>query len=672
MTTRQCTVGVIGSGPRGLSVIERLCANARSQPEGSTVQVHVVDPYPPGSGKVWRTDQSRHLLMNTVAGQISVFTDASVDLRGPLEPGPSLHQWAEALVAGEFGAGHPSHVLEEARALGPDTYPTRAFYGWYLQWAYQRTVEGAPAGLTVTTHASLAVSLEDDPDAEDKTLQRVVLQDGTVLAGLDAVILCQGHLPAHADTPEREFASRVRKAGLAYIPPANPADVDLDVLSPGTRVLLRGLGLNFFDYMAELTVGRGGSFTWSAGQLVYRPSGREPQIFAGSRRGIPYQARGENEKGAHGRHEPVVLTAGRIAELRRTHEHSGLDFRKDLWPLISIEVEAVYYRTLFTSRGHVAKAQQLHDDFLAAGPREREQDAVLSAYGIGEKYRWDWDLIARPYRDREFDSPWDFTDWLLGYLRKDVLEARSGNVSGPVKAALDVLRDLRNEIRLAVDHGGLHGESYRTDLDNWYTPLNAFLSIGPPARRVDEMIALIEAGVLRVIGPDLWVTADETGYTAGSPLVPGSEVRVGALVEARLPDITLTRTDDPLLRRLLATGQCAPYRIRTRTGGSYESDGLAVTGRPFHLIDAVGQAHPRRFAFGVPTESVHWVTAAGIRPGVNSVTLTDSDAIARAALACGGEDERGGAGAALPGVAGDGQAAGGREAHSGEGLSHAH
>ncbi|MGQ4272379.1 hypothetical protein, partial [Nocardiopsis changdeensis] len=61
-------------------------------------------------------------------------------------------------------------------------------------------------------------------------------------------------------------------------------------------------------------------------------------------------------------------------------------------------------------------------------------------------------------------------------------------------------------------------------------------------------------------------------------------------------------------------------------------EGLAVTSRPFRLLDAARRPHPRRYAFGVPTESVHWVTAAGIRPGVNSVTLTDSDAIAQAAL----------------------------------------
>ncbi|MFI1093641.1 FAD/NAD(P)-binding protein [Streptomyces sp. NPDC020917] len=642
MTTTHRTVCVIGAGPRGLSVVERLCANARELPEGGTVHVHVVDPYPPGAGRVWRTDQSRQLLMNTVAGQISVFTDASVDLAGPLEPGPSLHQWSQALLAGEFGGGHPAHLLEEARALGPDTYPTRGFYGHYLQWAWHRIVQGAPEPVTVEWHRARAIALDDEkvldpaagPGADPGSSgprQQVTLSDGAVLGGLDAVVLCQGHLPAGPAAAEREFVARVRQVGLAYIGPANPADVDLEVLPAGGRVLLRGLGLNFFDYMAQLTAGRGGTFTRVLGELVYRPSGREPVLFAGSRRGVPYQARGENEKGPHGRHEPVVFTAERVAELRAAHPQ-GLDFRSQLWPLIAREVETVYYRTLLSSRGHVTRAAQLEREYLAAGYGPGEVDPVLGSFGIGEKYRLDWELLARPYRDRDFVSVRDFTNWLLDYLREDVAEAGAGNVSGPLKAALDVLRDLRNEVRLAVDHGGLHGESYRRDLDGWYTPLNAFLSIGPPARRVEEMIALIEAGVLHIIGPDLQVHAEEGGYRVRSPLVPGSGVVVDALVEARLPEISVARTGDALLRHLLDSGQAARYRIRSRSGGVLVTDGLAVTGRPFHVVDAGGRAHPRRHAFGVPTESVHWVTAAGIRPGVNSVTLTDSDAIARAAL----------------------------------------
>jgi hypothetical protein len=643
MTTTHHSVCVIGAGPRGLSVIERLCAHARTLPADANLTIHVADPYPPGPGRVWRTDQSRQLLMNTVASQISVFTDPSVDLAGPLEPGPSLHQWATSLTtparhdSGDAtGDGDvPEHVLAEARRLGPDSYPTRAFYGRYLAWAYRRVLARAPHAVTLTWHPWTAIALDDEAGgataATPRPRQQVVLEDGSVLHDLDAVILCQGHLPADLGPAEDAFARHARQAGLTYIGPANPADVDLSALPPGQGVLLRGLGLNFFDYTARLTAGRGGTFTRRDGVLVYHPSGNEPLLYAGSRRGIPYQARGHNEKGPHGRHEPMVFTARRVAALRRRHR-GGLDFRTQLWPLIAREVETVYYRTILTSRGHITRARTFESEYLAAGFTRADTDRILSAYGFGEKFRLDWELLARPYRDREFTGPGDFTAWLLDHLHEDATAAAAGNLSSPLKAALDVLRDLRNEVRLAVDHRGLDGDSHREDLDGWYTPLNAHLSIGPPASRVEELVALIDAGIVHVIGPDLTVTAGPDGYQAASPLVPGSTVRTRALIEARLPAITLTRTRDRLLQHLLATGQCTTHRIPTRAGGAYVTDGLAVTARPFHLIDAAGRSHPRRFAFGVPTESVHWVTAAGIRPGVNSVTLTDSDAIAAAAL----------------------------------------
>jgi hypothetical protein len=177
-----------------------------------------------------------------------------------------------------------------------------------------------------------------------------------------------------------------------------------------------------------------------------------------------------------------------------------------------------------------------------------------------------------------------------------------------------------------VDHGGLTSRSHQEDLDGWYTPLNAFLSIGPPLSRLEEMIALLEAGVLTLVGPGMRVSTADGCFVVESD-VPGVRLRTTALIEAQLPEPDVRRTTDPLMRHMLGMGQARPYRI-----GGYETGGLAVTARPYHLIDADGYAHPRRFAFGVPTEAVHWVTAAGIRPGVNSVTLGDSDAIARTVL----------------------------------------
>ncbi|MFF3464748.1 FAD/NAD(P)-binding protein [Streptomyces sp. NPDC002619] len=594
------SVALVGAGPRGTSVLERLCASAPELlPPGVRLTVHVVDPAPPGPGRVWRTAQSPELLMNTVAGQVTLFTDDSVDCSGPIRPGPSMYEWA----GGE---------------LGPDDYPTRAHYGRYLEWVFADLLDRAPEAVRVETYRTRAVRLADDPDGQ----QILTLDDGRTLTGLTAVVLAQGHLPVVTDRTQRDLAAYAARHGLRHIPPANPADVDLSPLAPGEPVLLRGLGLNFFDHLALLTTGRGGRFAPAAdGTLRYTPSGNEPRLYAGSRRGVPYQARGDNAKGPYGRHTPLVLTPEVIAGFRkRADSGEAPDFRAEIWPLVAKEVEAVYYDTLI-------RRPDFADRFLAVPHGDPHEALLLDEFGVAEAGRWSWERIWRPYGGREFTDPGQWREWLLAYLREDAAQAALGNVDGPLKAALDVLRDLRNEIRLIVDHGGLSGASRRDDLDRWYTPLNAFLSIGPPRRRIEELAALVSAGVVTVLGPRLDVREADGAWVAHSPDVPCSAVRVTGLVEARLPEPDVRRTADELLAGLLAAGECRPHVV-----DGYETGGLDVTERPYRLVDGQGRPHTRRFALGVPTEGVHWVTAAGARPGVDSVTLSDADAVARAVL----------------------------------------
>lgn len=647
------TVSLVGAGPRGFAVLERLCANERKSPSHRTVTVHVVEPYAPGPGRVWRTEQPRQLLMNTVASQVTVYTDHSVLMDGPVEEGPSLYEWAAGLarIAQVPGmrARFPAGTLDEARRLGPDDYPTRAFYGAYLQDAFRAVAAAAPEHVTIVEHPTRAVALSDG--AGHGGPQTLELADGTRLTGLDAVVLALGHVPARPTRGESALAAAAAAHGLTYIAPANPADVDLSVVAPGETVFVRGLGLNFFDVLALLTEGRGGTFEPAGDALRYQPSGLEPKIVAGSRRGVPYHARGENQKGPYERHEPRLLTPRAIARLhRRAADGARLHFLTDLWPLIAKEVESVYYGALLAARGRQRQRESFVDHYLAAPGPEAER-LLLDAAGIDAADRWDWETLARPYRGHLLRDRAEHRAWLLAHLAEDVRQARAGNVRGPLKAALDVLRDLRNEIRLAVDHGKLEGASYRDDLQSWYTPLNAFLSIGPPASRIEELIALIEAGVVEVLGPGVRLDAPPAlpsssslspgghggagpaVFTVGSDAVPGPPVTATALIEARLPEPDLPRTAEPLLRDLLDRGQAARHRIEGACGIAYETKGLAVTERPYRLLDAEGRSHPRRFAYGVPTEAVHWVTAAGSRPGVNSMTLGDADAIARAVLA---------------------------------------
>ncbi|MHB9754006.1 FAD/NAD(P)-binding protein [Streptomyces sp. BYX5S] len=612
-------IAIVGAGPRGTSVLERLLASADELlPPRAHLTVHLIDPHPPGAGSVWRTDQAPELLMNTVASQVTLFTDDSVDCSGPIRPGPSLYEWAR----------------HHDTPLGPDAYPTRAQYGRYLRWVFTETVAAAPPSVEVVTHTTRATHLGDTDDGT----QTLTLAGGDLLTGLHAVVLTQGHLPATPTPAERELTAYARRHGLRHVPPANPADLDPTPVAPGEPVLLRGLGLNFFDHMALFTEGRGGRHVPAPdGGLRYVPSGNEPRLYAGSRRGVPHQARGDNAKGPHGRHQPAVLTPELISRLRkRADSGDAPDFLTDIWPLVAKEVETVYYTTLLrttptattdTGDRRPDLAPAFRERFLDAPHRSPQEADTLREFGIPEALHWSWSRVSRPASGRTYTSPATWRAWLLGHLREDAAHAALGNVDGPVKAALDVLRDLRNELRLVVDHGGLSGASRRDHLDRWYTPLNASLSIGPPRRRIEELTALIEAGVLTVVGPRMEVTARDGRFVAHSPDVPGSSVSVTTLVEARLPEPDVRRTADDLLVRLLKTGAARPHTV-----DGHETGGLDVTPRPYHLIDRQGRPHARRFAFGVPTEGVHWVTAAGARPGVDSVTLSDADAVARAAL----------------------------------------
>jgi uncharacterized NAD(P)/FAD-binding protein YdhS len=655
MFTEKLQIAIVGLGPRGLSVAERLSANAESLlQDGQELVIHLIDPHVFDGGQVWRSTQDRVLLMNTVACQVTMFVDDTVDCAGPVVSGPSLYEWARSIAL--IGSPTvPEDVRAEAAALGPDDYPSRAFYGTYLQWARDRMIwETAPPAVSFVSHQATAVDVRDTPDG----LQEVALATGEIIGDLQSVVLALGHMPHHLGEPESALSQFADRNNLRYIAPNNPADVQLDDIPAGESVILRGMGLNFFDYMALFTIGRGGTFVResenSPAKLTYLPSGQEPRLIVGSRRGVPHHARGKNQKGSFGRHTPRYVTAEVIERLRaRADAGAPADFRRDIWPMIDQEVRTVYYATLVRERRCTCDAEEFTALFAAAEPavvpnigdplavEETEaQRNVLAKFGIDSDEGWDWRKIAAPFTDDDLSSTRRFRNWLRSHLDLEVHEAGKGNVNGPRKAALDVLRDLRNEIRLLVDHGGLSGDSYRDELQRWYMPLNAHLSIGPPAERIEQFVALMDAGVLEVLGPDLRVECSDGRFVAYSRACPDVNVRATTLIEARLPETDLHRTTDPLLRTLLDRGECQPYRIPIRGGGHWVAGGVAVTRRPYRLLDAADRPHPRRFAFGVPTESVHWVTAAGIRPGVNSVILGDADAIARSSLRIAAEHQR--------------------------------
>jgi L-aspartate N-monooxygenase (nitrosuccinate-forming) len=610
------SIAIVGAGPRGLSVLERLCANQPGLLAESALDVHLIDPWPPGAGRVWRSDQPRDLLMNSFVTEATVFTDDSVTCAGPVTPGPSLFEWANRLAAaGAIDDYRPDEAtLAEARRLGPFCYASRAFQGAYLRWAFDKISAAAPASIRVRHHPATATTLDHNDDGRDV----LGLADGSELQ-VDAVVLAQGHLDA------QQSLDAPRADGLTYFGPSHPLDLPLDELAAGQPVLLRGFGLHFFDCMSRLSVGRGGRFERDAeGVLRYLPSGDEPVLCPGSRRGVPYEARGD----AAPDDAPVVMAPHVFTEVvadRLRAARGPVDFRRDVWPLLAREAAVVYYRTLAAWQpGQLAVEPAVVEARIAAHEWGSPALEEFLAEAVPDpETRLDFAAWNRPLANRVFADGNELEAAIAGHLRADLAAARQAWRS-PKKQAAARLRALRAPLRHLLVHGVLTARSFRDDVDGWFTGFSSFISTGPPPSRIEELLALFAAGLVRFVGPDIRVGQ---AFTAWSPSVPGHQVTARVLIEARLPTPDVRTTADPLVRHLVATGQAQPYQW-----GSIETGGMAVTEDESRIVNAVGRAELSRFAFGVPTEPPEWLTAAGARPGGNSKVLLDADAIARAAL----------------------------------------
>ncbi len=108
-------------------------------------------------------------------------------------------------------------------------------------------------------------------------------------------------------------------------------------------------------------------------------------------------------------------------------------------------------------------------------------------------------------------------------------QAASGVERSAHRAATAVLRRLRERVRLAVGHHGISGSSYRRDIEGWFHGTTNFLVAGPPGVRVEQMLALVEAGVVHLVGPEMVVGIDRdvAAFTAASPAVNAAPVAAG-------------------------------------------------------------------------------------------------------------------------------------------------
>ncbi|MFJ3498245.1 FAD/NAD(P)-binding protein [Streptomyces sp. NPDC086091] len=567
---------IVGAGPRGTGLVERIAANAPELYDGSGLDIHLVDPHPPGAGRIWRTAQSPLLWMNSHAEDVTMFTDETVDMAGPVREGPTLHEWA---------------------AVDGRTFADRQLQGAYLGWVHEQAVAALPPSVAVHHHPRRALRVGGSPAGR----QQVWLEGRPRPLLADLVVLALGHLDAELDEQQAALAAYAREHDLVHLPPDFTADTDLSALRPGEPVLVRGFGLAFVDLMVLLTEGRGGRHDGD----TYVPSGQEPVLYVGSRRGVPYHSKiGYDWTGDR---PPLPRFFGPAATEALLARPDGFDFRRDVWPLVEKELGFAHYHRLFTAHPErTAVAWADFEEKYAAADAGQERETLVASAVPDPRDRLDLDALDRPLTGVRYDSFDALQDGLRAYVQDDLTRRHNPRHSPDLGVFLGLLSVYGQLVRLG-------------DIGNWWHGFFSYLASGPPGPRLRQLLALSRAGVVRFAGADMDVRAEDGVFRASSPSLPGFSVTARALVEARLPEPTVRRARDPLLRAL------------HEDGATDTPDGLLRVDRADgRILDRDGRPHPRRFALGPHTDGR--TPGAFTRPRTGGPAFRQNDATARAVL----------------------------------------
>ncbi len=596
---QQMRMAIIGMGPRGLTVLERVLEHAQSLPASVHLRIDIYDDGACGEGS-HRSKQPDHLLINTVASQVTIFPPTS---RAGGAGGISLVEWAHSAGYRRHGDRFQCEAPDAGEPITQADHLPRSLLGEYLHWACQRIASMMPARISMIHHRQRVTDLIPWADA-----YRVVGANGQDLPA-DYVFLTTGHghrQPTGEDRAFSEFIARCRSRNdfLSYFPTPYPIEA-LDQVPPAATVAIQGLGLTAHDVISALTLGRGGRYVRTPEQTRYEPSGLEPRMLLFSRNSLPFAARGINQKGLTGRHQAHFFTADAVNRLRQTvlaaTGDPRLDFRADILPLVLKEMAYAYRCAVQRSESHTECPA---DGFE---PTPQELQALES--------------ILWPLRRRSFASFAQFHGFVHALIKQDLLEAAKGNQSSPVKAATDVLRDTREALRAAVEYGGLTPDSHRFFVQDFNAATNR-VAFGPPRQRNIEYLALWRAGLIDITGgPGAQVVADEglARFRIEAPYPEGPQCsEADVLVVARLDAYSPLTDASPLTAQLLKRGLIRPFR-----NGDYHPCGIDIT-PAMHPRGIDGAAQDSIWVLGYPAEGAHFYTHALPRPLIASRQTEDA------------------------------------------------
>jgi len=574
---------IVGLGSWGLCVLERTVNRARRI--DASVRVHVVEPGQLGGG-VYSAAQPDYLILNNPCGQLSLYAAPEDDE----DPGYAVGLYEWALRQGYRRVGYEYKIGSAGETILATDYLPRRLMGEYLAWFYEALIAEAPSNLEIVRHYAAVTDITPEIGGRET----VWLDNGTQMS-VDHVVLTSGHTL----NEERADGSN----DVHYLRPY-PVEFFDSAVAPGEPIAIAGMGLVGYDLITSLTIGRGGTYEDVGSRLRYVPSGREPDIYFYSRSGVPYCAKSVHGVDPTGDYQPIVCTPTAFKEMTNPSGsplRRRVDFRNDLLPLLFAEMQVRYFVHAAFLRGGPSAASLVRDQLHAswvAGTFTRAVDRLEPTYGS-----FDPASVVFADVDARFESSDAYQSHVYKMIETDLYQALAVGGS-PFKAAQEVTRILRDQMRTVIEYGGLSMQSFIDFQSNVRGRINR-LEAGPPPVRSRELLGLLDAGVVSVpFGPHPDVSAADNGTTVirSTRLARSMETTVNQVVRGHLDLPSLARSSSPLLSRLYTRGRLTQFSYGNKTVGS-----VAIS-EDFHPFDAEGRIQTSISLLGVLTEGVRYFT----------------------------------------------------------------
>ncbi len=667
------SIALIGMGPRGISVLERLAAlTPQITNEATPITVHAIDDAQHGAGRIWETDQTHTLCMNTLAGAVTLFTEPGASVHSPVVEGPTMYEWIQllrdtdadsetseaAVLSREFPAKvalfnnhRPDESVlqefaEEIVATRPESNPSRALYGAYLNWVYHVALALLPDNVTVINHVGRATSIAASDTSDTADIITITHSDGsTSTVESEATVIASGWRRPDFNSEETLLADAVsRNEELTWIQPGNPVEQAVDAIPESGDVLVRGMGMGFYDVMALLTFNRGGTFEntpETRSGLTYRPSGKEPRLLVSSGRGYPFMPKSDYRslppRSPHRRLQQALQAVADVPV-----GANSIDFAADILPAVARDSFEDYFRTLARVQPEALKVGVdeitaiIDATDLTTAAQANSTTAILDALSAATEH-----VSTQPFAPSRYFQPLaefsgdtrELTEHVADMMAHDIAEASAGHDSAE-KAGHWALSSARKAVSIAGSQARYTRES-RTGAYKEFMGFGQMAGSGPPLFRSRQLLALVDAGLVEFLGERPQLVIEDASGTADSPAAHPAfvlrsgqrEARSSTLVDAWMHSPDIRRANDSLSKSLLSAQRVRPFVDGKVATGSPEVD--PVTRR---VIGTNGEVDPRIHIIGIPTYAQMPDTTISPMPGTDPLFLQETDKTVAAIL----------------------------------------